>query len=62
MTFRQGVGTLTRESLDFSPFEFRQQFTGSLSGDGATIRGTWEKADPGSGCTYDFDLSYTRVG
>jgi hypothetical protein len=53
--------TLTRESPDFSPFEFRQRFTGVFSEDGDTILGAWEKADPGSPWTHDFDLKYLRV-
>ncbi|HEY1987883.1 MAG TPA: hypothetical protein VGG43_00295 [Acidimicrobiales bacterium] len=62
MTFRDGVWTLTRESPDFSPFNFGQRFTGSFSPDGDTIRGAWDKAEPDSGWSHDFDLSYTRVG
>ncbi|HWD52610.1 MAG TPA: hypothetical protein VG412_09430 [Acidimicrobiales bacterium] len=62
MTFGQGVWTLTREAADFSPFDFRQRFTGSFSADGDSIRGAWELAEPGSGWSHDFDLSYTRVG
>jgi len=63
MTFGDGSWTLTRESRDFSPFEFRQRFTGSFSPDGDTIRGAWEKADVdlASPWTHDFDLTYTRI-
>ncbi|KAA9151099.1 hypothetical protein FPZ12_039700 [Amycolatopsis acidicola] len=61
MTFENGVWTLSRESADFSSFDFAQRFTGTFSADGNRIDGLWEKAFPGSGWELDFELSYTRA-
>ena len=36
MSFADGVWTLTRESPDFTPLDFRQRFTGTFSTDGNT--------------------------
>ena len=41
MSFADGVWTLTRESPDFTPLDFRQRFTGTFSADGNTIGGAW---------------------
>ena len=60
MTFAGGVWTLTRESADFSPLDFAQQFTGTFSADGDHIDGSWEKRMPGGAWELDFDLTYTR--
>ena len=54
--------TLTRESADFSPLDFRQRFTATFSQDGNTISGAWEKAFNGAGWEHDFDLIYRRAG
>jgi hypothetical protein len=62
MTFTDGVWTLTRESPDFSPLDFRQRFTGTFSQDGNTISGAWEKSAGGAGWEHDFDLTYRRAG
>lgn len=62
MTLADGVWTLTRESPDFSPLDFRQRFTGTFSRDGNAIRGAWESGPIGSGWQHDFDLTYQRVG
>jgi hypothetical protein len=62
MTFADGVWTLTRESPDFSPLDFRQRFTGTFSPDGNTISGAWEKRAGGAGWEHDFDLTYRRAG
>jgi hypothetical protein len=62
MTFADGVWTLTREAADFSPLDFRQRFTGTLSRDGNVISGAWEKRFNGAGWEHDFDLTYRRVG
>jgi hypothetical protein len=62
MTFADGVWTLTRESPDFSPLDFRQRFTGTFSPDGNTITGAWEKSVPDAGWEHDFDLIYRRAG
>ena len=42
MSFVDGVWTLTRESPDFTPLDFRQRFIGTFSADGNTISGAWE--------------------
>lgn len=61
MTFNDGVWTLLRTSPDFSPLNFSQRFSGRLTDDGETIRGTWETSDDGSHWKLDFDLTYRRV-
>jgi hypothetical protein len=61
MSFDSGVWKLSRTSADFSPLDFAQRFTGTLSDDGRTIRGRWELAHDGSTWEHDFDLVYTRV-
>jgi hypothetical protein len=43
MTLAGGVRTLTRESSDLTPLDFRQRFTGTFSEDGNTISGGREK-------------------
>ncbi len=62
MTFADGVWTLTRESPDFSPLDFRQRFAGTFSPDGNTISGAWEKRAGDAGWEHDFDLTYRRAG
>jgi hypothetical protein len=62
MTLEDGVWTLTRESPDFTPLEFRQRFTGIFSEDGNTISGAWEKGADDSGWGHDFALTYRRAG
>jgi len=42
MTFKRGTWTLTRESPDFSPLDFKQRFIGKFAKDGRIIKGTWE--------------------
>ena len=61
MTLAGGVWTLTRESPDFTPLDFRQRITGTFSEDGNTIRGAWEKCLNGSGWEHDFALTYRRA-
>ncbi len=61
MTLADGVWTLTRESPDFSPLDFRQRFTGTFSDDRNTISGAWEKGFTGSGWEHDFTLNYRRT-
>lgn len=61
MGFEDGVWTLTRESPDFTPLDFRQRFTGTFSEDGNTITGAWEAGFDGGGWEHDFDLTYRRV-
>jgi hypothetical protein len=62
MTLADGVWTLTRESADFTPLEFRQRFTGTFSVDGDTITGAWEIAAGGGEWEHDFALTYRRAG
>ncbi|MND02353.1 hypothetical protein D3C83_217020 [compost metagenome] len=62
MNFADGVWTLTRESPDFSPLNFRQRFTGTFSDDGNVIRGAWDIGPNESDWEHDFDLIYRRVG
>jgi len=62
MTLADGVWTLTRESADFTPLDFRQRFTGTFSQDGNTITGAWEKGLDGTSWEHDFTLIYRRAG
>jgi len=62
MSLPEGVWTLTRESPDFTPLEFRQRFTGTFSEDRNTINGTWEIGRDGAGGEHDFALTYRRIG
>lgn len=62
MGFADRVWTLTRESPDFSPLDFRQRFTGTFSEDESTITGAWEKCHAGGQWEHDFALTYRRVG
>src|SRR5690348_16055459 len=62
MTLAGGVWTLTRESPDFTPLDFRQRFTGTFSADGNTIDGAWESGRDGGGWEHDFALTYRRAG
>ena len=61
MTFADGVWTLTRESPDFSPLDFRQRFTGTFGQDGNIICGAWQTRRTGAGWEHDFDLTYRRA-
>jgi hypothetical protein len=60
MGLADGVWTLTRESPDFSPLDFRQRFTGTFSDDGNIISGAWETGRNGAGWEHDFALTYRR--
>jgi hypothetical protein len=60
MTFDGRTWTLTREKADFTPLDFAQRYTGTLSDDGATIAGRWEIRHPGQDWETDFELSYVR--
>jgi hypothetical protein len=62
MGFADGVWTLTRESPDFSPLDFRQRFTGTFSEDENTITGAWEKCPDSGEWEHDFALTYRRAG
>ena len=61
MTFDDGVWTLSRAEADFSPLDFSQRFTGTLSDDGRTIRARWEICHHDSTWEHDFDLVYRRA-
>ena len=61
MTFTDDVWTLTRESPDFTPLDFRQRFVGTLSQDRDTITGAWELDQDGTGWRHDFAMIYRRV-
>jgi len=61
MTFADGVWTLTRETADFSPLDFRQRFIGTFSEDGNTISGAWETGHDDGGWEPAFALIYRRA-
>jgi hypothetical protein len=56
MSFGERVWKLWRDAPGFW-----QRFSGTLSDDGGSIRGAWEKSPDGSSWEHDFDLIYTRV-
>ena len=56
MSFSEDVWTLWREAPGFW-----QRFSGTLSDDGSSIRGAWEKSPEGSSWEHDFDMVYTRI-
>jgi hypothetical protein len=62
MAFDGRVWQLERVKPDFSPFDFSQRFSGTLSEDGTQIDGTWEIAEDHTTWAKDFDLIYTRIG
>ena len=57
---RGEVWTLWRDEPDFSPLDFRQRYTGTVSDDGQTIAGAWEICHDGTTWEHDFDLSYRK--
>ena len=57
MTLTDGEWKLWRDAPD----PFPQRFTGTLSDDGKTIAGRWEKAEDGDNWETDFDLTYRKV-
>jgi hypothetical protein len=61
MSFADGVWKLWRTAADFSPLDFSQRYTGTLSDDGSTIRGAWESSNDASSWEHDFELVYTRT-
>jgi hypothetical protein len=61
MSFNVGIWRLWRDSPDFSPLDFSQRYTGTLSDDGKTISGTWEICHDGTTWEHDFDLTYSKV-
>jgi hypothetical protein len=61
MSFEDGVWKLWRDQPDFSPLDFAQRFSGTLSADGETIEGRWEICHDGKTWERDFDLTYKKV-
>jgi hypothetical protein len=61
MRLGDGVWELTRDSADFSPLHFRQRFTGTVSADGNTISGAWQKSIDGASWQHDFALTYRWI-
>ena len=62
MTLADNVWRLWRDEADFSPLDFRQRYTGTVSDDGRTITGSWEIChDDGTTWEHDFDLTYVKV-
>ncbi|MDZ5446616.1 hypothetical protein U2F26_28485 [Micromonospora sp. 4G57] len=55
MTFADRVWRIRRDAPGF-----HQRFTGTLSADGDTIDGRWEKSADGVDWTLDFELTYRR--
>ena len=60
MTLDDGVWKLWRDAPDFSPLDFGQRFTGTISRDGQVIEGAWEVSDDGKSWRHDFDLTYRK--
>src|SRR5438067_6318054 len=56
MSIGDGEWKLWREGAPFS-----QRFTATITEDGETISGRWEKAEDGTNYTTDFYLTYVRV-
>jgi hypothetical protein len=62
MTFDGREWTLSRETADFSELPFKQRWTSTVSDDGSTIEGRWERTDgPDGDWMVDFELTYRRV-
>ena len=61
MSFGDGVWKLLRTAGDFSPLELAQRYTGAVSDDGRSIRGTWDLSTDGSRWEHDFELSYSKI-
>jgi len=61
MALSDKVWTLWRDEPDFSPLDFRQRYTGTVSDDGRTITGSWEMCRDGSPWEHDFELSYRKL-
>jgi hypothetical protein len=56
MTLKDRIWTLEREG---DPFP--QRFAATISEDGQTIDGAWEKAEDGTNFKLDFHLTYRRI-
>jgi hypothetical protein len=57
MALSDGVWKLWRDAPD----PFPQRFSGTISDEGKTIAGRWEKAEDGASWDTDFDLTYRRM-
>ncbi|MGO9794036.1 MAG: hypothetical protein ACLP8S_32340 [Solirubrobacteraceae bacterium] len=60
MTLDAQTWSLTRTTADFTPLDFSQRYTGTISEDGQTITGHWDSAPNDSDWQKDFDLVYRR--
>lgn len=60
MTFDGRTWTLERTKPDFSPLDFCQRFTATVSDDGTTMTGEWQTSPDGQQWQRDFGLTYTR--
>ena len=56
MSFSRNVWKLWRQAPGFC-----QRFSGTVSVDGDSIVGAWEKSPDGSAWEHDLDLTYTRL-
>lgn len=56
MSFSEGVWRMWREAPGFW-----QRYEGTMSQNGQTITGYWEKSPDGSTWEHDFDVTYTRL-
>jgi hypothetical protein len=61
MTFDGRNWQLLRTEPDFFPLDFSQRYTGTISPDGSTIDGRWERSTDGATWELDFGLTYRRV-
>ena len=61
MTLEDRTWTLSRTAPDFSPLNFSQRYTATISEDGGLIEGRWEIADEPEAWRLDFELSYARI-
>jgi hypothetical protein len=61
MTFDNNSWSLLRDEVDFSPLEFKQRYSGTVSDDGRTISGMWEICHDGSTWQRDFELWYRKL-
>jgi hypothetical protein len=61
MTLEDKVWRLWRDEADFSPLDFRQRYTGTVSDDGQAITGSWEICHDGRTWEHDFDLAYRKL-
>jgi len=62
MTFDRRRWTLERTAADFTPLDFHQRWTATVSTDDATIAGRWESSGDGRSWELDFELVYHRLG